>query len=828
MAATLAENGTPEEQAYLSDATANVRRHAFFMRKAMDENNIREALRYAAAMLGELRTQALGPQRYFELYMSVFDELRELERFFRDCVGRGHSHASLFEMVQYAGNVLPRLYLMCTVGAVYITSGEVRARDVAQDLIEMCKGVQHPMRGLFLRNYLCQMVKGRLPGAQAGASDEETTDAIELILGSFVEMNKLWVRMQHQYASTTPGAAEACARDRLHLQDLVGRNLGMLAQVESMGLQRYCDDVLPRLLHQVVACQDALAQAYLMEGIVQAFPDEHHLQTLGQLLDAMGKLQPGVALHRTTGSLLKRLATYAQTSPAALSALQRAGALETLEDAVSKATHVKPADSAQGSESSPSKATPPAPAQLAPRDLAALNLALAQLVAAVKPGDSGRTDAIFASVSDALRGRTLSSEAEAAVRELLTHGVATFGLAGALSLPHFGHLQALLSYPRRHELALATCKDIVAKKARITSDRELQELFEFVAPVLVDAPEGTDGAVSAAARDGTMGFEEEQGTIAQLIGLLDAPESGAQLAMLRTAYGHLRRGGGQRMKHTLEPLTHAVLKVVRTRSSGGELDVPAALRLAMEVAATAADVAGPHQARRVLVDMVAAIGDGARLGVPTDETSWAVCDEALRRALRLYETSVGSSAGRLRCVTETAEVLAACAGMPHALRAPLVEAVRAHAALILPWEDRCRALLACAHMFWCTGGASAGGGVRDAKGVAECLDRAKELARAARRQLDLAGRTDDATPAQLWVDILDAAVEWEENGCGDEAHADVAGVLEECRKACSTPGAQANEGLQRHFKAVKRYIGQLQSSSENLELAQRFAGLKID
>jgi len=30
-------------------------------------------------------------------------------------------------------------------------------------MVEMCRGVQHPTRGLFLRNYLSQMTKNKLP-----------------------------------------------------------------------------------------------------------------------------------------------------------------------------------------------------------------------------------------------------------------------------------------------------------------------------------------------------------------------------------------------------------------------------------------------------------------------------------------------------------------------------------------------------------------------------------------------------------------------------------------------------------------------------------------
>lgn len=43
------------------------------------------------------------------------------------------------------------------MGAVYIRSREAPAKDILKDLVELCKGVQHPTRGLFLRAYLCQV-----------------------------------------------------------------------------------------------------------------------------------------------------------------------------------------------------------------------------------------------------------------------------------------------------------------------------------------------------------------------------------------------------------------------------------------------------------------------------------------------------------------------------------------------------------------------------------------------------------------------------------------------------------------------------------------------
>ena len=54
-------------------------------------------------------------------------------------------------------------YLLVTVGMVYIKSGIGSKKDILKDLVEMCRGVQHPLRGLFLRNYLLQCTRNMLP-----------------------------------------------------------------------------------------------------------------------------------------------------------------------------------------------------------------------------------------------------------------------------------------------------------------------------------------------------------------------------------------------------------------------------------------------------------------------------------------------------------------------------------------------------------------------------------------------------------------------------------------------------------------------------------------
>lgn len=138
-----------EQEKWLAEGIAGLQQNAFYMHRALDSNNLRDALKYSAQMLTELRTSRLSPHKYYELYMRAFDELRKLEIFFIEETRRGCTVIDLYELVQHSGNILPRLYLLCTVGSVYIKSKEAPAKDVLKDLVEMSRGIQHPIRGLF-------------------------------------------------------------------------------------------------------------------------------------------------------------------------------------------------------------------------------------------------------------------------------------------------------------------------------------------------------------------------------------------------------------------------------------------------------------------------------------------------------------------------------------------------------------------------------------------------------------------------------------------------------------------------------------------------------
>ena len=97
----------------------------------------------------------------------------------------------------------------------------------------------------------------------------------------------------------------------MELRILVGTNLVRLSQLDNIDIELYKSTVLPGVLEQVVSCRDAIAQEYLMECVIQVFPDDMHLVTLNNFLAACGQLHPLVNVKNIIISLIDRLALFA-------------------------------------------------------------------------------------------------------------------------------------------------------------------------------------------------------------------------------------------------------------------------------------------------------------------------------------------------------------------------------------------------------------------------------------------------------------------------------------------------------------------------------------
>lgn len=134
------------------------------------------------------------------------------------------------------------------------------------------------------------------------------SDSIGFVLTNFIEMNKLWVRLQHSGHSRDREKREI---ERKDLRILVGTNLVRLSQLEGVDLDTYRQLILPSILEQVVNCKDVIAQEYLMEVVIQVFTDDFHLHTLTPFLGACANLHPRVNIKNIVIALIDRLAAFA-------------------------------------------------------------------------------------------------------------------------------------------------------------------------------------------------------------------------------------------------------------------------------------------------------------------------------------------------------------------------------------------------------------------------------------------------------------------------------------------------------------------------------------
>jgi vacuolar protein sorting-associated protein 35 len=280
------------------------------MKKALESNNLREAIQYADEMLTELRDPRILPKLYYILFMQIFNDLKELEDHFMERKKAGRKMAELYESVQQASGVLQRLYLMATAGSVYIEAKEASAKEVLSDLTEMAKEMQHPVRGLFFRYYLLKKMKDKLPdkGSRFEGDGGDLNDCINFLLQNLNEMNRLWIRMQYGVRDKSLRESE-----RQDVNMLVGESITRLSDLKGIDIKFYKSTLQPKLFEIVHNCNDPISQQYLMDSIIQVFTAEFHLATLEKLLEATTSLHSSVDVKSLLITLMNRLASYAST-----------------------------------------------------------------------------------------------------------------------------------------------------------------------------------------------------------------------------------------------------------------------------------------------------------------------------------------------------------------------------------------------------------------------------------------------------------------------------------------------------------------------------------
>ncbi|OOQ91833.1 vacuolar sorting protein 35 [Penicillium brasilianum] len=854
-----------DQSRLLEEALGVVRQQSTMMRKCLETpGKLMDALKCGSTLVSELRTPSLGPKQYYELYMAVFDALRHLSVYLKENHPVNHL-ADLYELVQYAGNIVPRLYLMITVGTVYMSVEDAPVKEIMKDMMEMSRGIQHPIRGLFLRYYLSGQARDYLPLGTGDGPEGNLQDSINFVLTNFVEMNKLWVRLQHQGPSRE---RERRIQERRELELLVGSNIVRLSQL--VDLEGYKSGILQALLEQVVQCRDVLAQEYLLEVITKVFPDEFHLHTLDHLLSAIARLHPHVDLKKIVIGLMDRLSTYAtkenESTPepearkkneeeavvrllekleldkeqkkkqaeAEATAANKAQENGTEEPSKTEESTKSPKEQSDSQEQAANgdDAKPAIPAEvklydifydqvvnliktraLPIQDTMALLVSLVNLALKIYPDELHYVDQVLDFATEKTSEYTDHADLHSAptqqhILHLLSAPLRSYvSIFTALALPHYLPLLTSQSYPTRRAVAGEIVRSLLKNRTLITTTENLDRVLQ-VARVLIkeglQQSAGYPGAPSQRRGGETDETIEEQGWLARLVHLIQAPDNDTQLKLLQSTR-KVYADGNERIRYTTPALVTASIRLARKLKSREHYDdnwqsqSSALYRFLHQCVNNLYQRVNPGCADLALRLFV-------MCGEVADQTGFEeVSYEFFAQAFTIYEDAISDSRAQFQAVCIIAGALHGTRGFSKENYDTLITKAALHGSKLLKKPDQCRAVYLASHLWWVVENPQRGEEdpknlYRDGKRVLECLQRALRVADAC---------MDTAVSVELFVEILNRYVYYFDQQNETVTTKYLNGLIELIHSNLQTSEDEPNpslEGPKRHFERTLEYI----------------------
>ena len=526
-----------DQELQLDQGLKNIKAQSFHIHNTIEKNNLRQCLKETNAMLAELRTSALTPKNYYHLYTAAFDEMQYVENYFKEEIKRGRRVKDLYESVQQARFILPRMYLLITVGGIYMETQVDSCKKIIFDLLQMIKGVQNPIRGLFTRYYLLKTIKDKLPDKGNQFETEEGTmkdTTLKFILQNLEEMNRLWIRLATGCKDNEKLIRE---KERNELKILVGENITRLASLDGLSLEIYQEDVLKQIIAILLDSKDQLSQQYLMECIIQAFPDDYNIQCMETILDTLTQLTQGVDVKALYIALMDKLARYVGNTGKEDKTIIEA--VEKIFDLLKKSIDKLIQDSSQGN--------------LDLTKILELSVAFMKFTVNCCPqSDKLNTVNYILSIvrtNIEKKGEKLSSDTAKLVERLLM-----VPLESELSLfdfINFSELMVFLDIYSRTNLGLKIIESIVngTSKEQLDSVEKVQMLLTFIKPLLEEEVEEKEA----------FQFEYEQSTVSKLIFVMKSTDPNVLIDIFMALKNVFVNGGVKKKKYTLPPLANALI-----------------------------------------------------------------------------------------------------------------------------------------------------------------------------------------------------------------------------------------------------------------------------
>ena len=529
-----------EQEKFLDESLKVVKAQGYHIHQAIDRNNCRATLRETAHMLLELKSSQLTPSSYYQLYSVILDEMLNVLNFFKEEARRGRRMRKLYDIVQQASNIIPRLYLMIAVGSVVIENEPKLCKEIITDLLGMIKGVQSPTRGLFTRHFFMKLIKDKLPdkGNQYDTEVCNVDDTINFILQNLEEMTRLWIRLS---ANTIGDEKVLRDKERGDLKILIGENINRLSSLEGLSLDLYKDKILPKLIEILLENRDSLSQQYIMECIIQAFPDEYNIQCMDEILKTATQLDENVDVKTLFIILMEKLARYVSENGSDAQNIVEAAEkiFEPLKSNIDKL--VLQSINQPGGIQEPNK-------------FLELELALMKFTIKCCPSNERLTtvNQVLEKTKFILNAynRKLTQDGENILRNLLVAP-----LESELSIFDFNYIPEImvfLNFSSRTSLALRIIESL-SQKEKLDSREKVQILLGYIRTLLEDS---TDTIEVDAYQ-----FEYEQNIVAKMLFVIKTNDPFKLQEILDTLVPIFAKGGTRRIKYTLPTLVNAYLRL---------------------------------------------------------------------------------------------------------------------------------------------------------------------------------------------------------------------------------------------------------------------------
>ena len=533
-----------DQEKILDEALLIVKSQGYQMKVAIENNKLRNSLKFAKAMLDTLKSTTLSPSNYYQLFLSIFDEMQYIYNYFREEARRGRRMKDLYDTVQQCENIIPRLFLLICVASAYIETGQTNATDIIFDLFNLIKGVQNPLRGLFCRYFFLKMIKDRLPDKgneyeKPGASPDDT---VKFILNNLEEMNGLWIRITNN--NSIIGVEDESAdivsslKEREQLKILIGENITRLSSLNCVTVDLYQKKVLPKIIEILLESKDSLSQQYLLECVVHAFPDEHNIACMNLLLETCSKLQSNVDVKTIFISLMQKLAKY----------VENAKDEKNIIDSTQKIFSVV--------KGNINKIMSDSSANMDVNKLIELQVAFLNFTIKCCP-ENERLDSVNNILIDCVnllsknKNEIISNDTIKLIGRLLA--VPLESNMSIFAMGNFPDLMRYLDYASRATLSLRIIDSLVSESSTVKLDNSerVSALMDFIRPLLEDSPD--------AGEYDQYQFEYEQASVCKLLFIITTNDPQTMYDILNVLKNTFIKGGTKRQKFTLGALVNAYI-----------------------------------------------------------------------------------------------------------------------------------------------------------------------------------------------------------------------------------------------------------------------------